>query len=243
MAVSKRKVCVPKPRALVADDEWHIVKTLEVTFVRAGYQVVACTDGEEAAQELLDDGHFDIAVLDVGMPKMDGYEVLRRIRRRGVKVPVIMVSGRIREVDPIRGLNLGADDFVAKPFSCRELLARSAAVRRRYESTHALPKKVRIGEVVADFEVQEARRGAKELYLTPTEWRLLRHMAYRDGRVVSRAECNVRVLRIPASIRTRTMDRHAYALRCKLDKDAKNPRHILSVKGVGYRLNNFECLR
>ena len=140
------------------------------------------------------------------------------------------------------GLNLGADDYLAKPFSMRELLARTNAVRRRGEGTRPRPKKIRVGGVVADFETYVALRGKEHVHLTPLEWAVLRHLAHRRGKAVSRAEFNVKVLRIPASIETRTIDRHTYSLRCKLDEDPKKPRHVLSVTGVGYRLVDFEQL-
>ena len=230
------------PRVLVADDEWYMSRTLETIYKREGYEVVLCEDGSEAAHKLVQCGPFDLVVLDDVMPKMSGLEVLRLARDTGITVPVIIVSGQVKESDRVKGLNMGADDYVVKPFSSRELMARTAAVRRRSETTRALPKRIRVGDVVADFESYEARRGDEEVHFTPMEWGVLRHMAYREGRAVSRPEFNVHVLKIPATIETRTIDRHAYALRCKIDENPKKPRHILAVNGVGYRLNEFELL-
>ncbi len=242
MYTNSSKSTTVKPRALIAEDEWYMSKTLEATLVRDGYEVVICKNGADAAHQLVQCGPYDVALLDVIMPKMSGLEVLRMARDFGIDVPVVIVSGKVKESDRVAGLNMGADDYICKPFSSRELMARVSAVRRRRETRLALPKKIRVSDVVVDFETFTAMRGAEPVHFTPMEWSVLRHMAHREGRVVSRQEFNVHVLKIPASIETRTIDRHAYALRCKLDKDPKKPRHILSVKGAGYRLAAFERL-
>ena len=233
---------IPSPRVLVAEDDWYMIQTLETIFKREGYQVVTSQNGDDAAEKLVKGGPFDLAVLDVVMPGQSGLTILSRARESGMTVPVIIVSGQTKESDRVKALNMGADDYVVKPFSSRELLARTAAVRRRCESTAALPKRIRMGDIVADFETFVAQRGEASVHLTPMEWAVLRHMAYRGGRAVSRQEFNVHVLKIPAFIETRTIDRHAYALRYKIDMDPKNPRHILAVSGVGYRLQDFELL-
>ena len=230
------------PRVLVAEDEWYMANGIRHIFKRDGYDVVPTDNGRDAAQLLLDGAPFDVVLLDVVMPHMDGFEVLRQARAAGVRAPIIMVSGRASESDRVRGLTLGADDYITKPFSSRELLARAAAVRRRGDGSRPLPKKIRVGDVVADFESFVALRDEQAVHLTPLEWGVLRHMAYRRGKAVSRPEFNVKVLKIPACIETRTIDRHAYALRCKIDKDPKRPHHVLSVTGVGYRLHDFELL-
>ena len=231
-----------KPRALVAEDDWYTANMLESIFKREGYEVVVCKNGADAMHQLTYGGPYDIALLDVVMPKMSGLEVLRQAREAGIAVPVMIVSGRTKEHERINGLVMGADDYIVKPFSTRELLARTAAVRRRCEIRQPLPKRIRMGDVLADFETFSAMRGAEAIHFTPLEWGVLRHMAYREGRAVSRQEFNVHVLKIPASIETRTIDRHAYALRYKIDKNPKQPHHILAVKGIGYRLNDFEHL-
>lgn len=230
------------PRALVADDHWYTYNAIDHTLTKAGYDVVIADNGKDAADLLLDGAPFDVVILDVVMPELDGFEVLRRARRAGVRAPIIMVSAMGTESDRVRGLDLGADDYLPKPFSSRELLARANAVRRRGGGTRPRPKKIRVGEVVVDFEKYVAYRREEPMHFTPLEWAVLRHLAHRQGKAVSRAEFNVKVLKVPASIETRTIDRHTYSLRCKLDEDPKKPRHVLSVTGVGYRLAEFELL-
>ena len=230
------------PRALVAEDEWMMYNAINHTLKKGGYEVVIANNGVDA-MGLLDDGApFDVVILDIGLPGMDGFEVLRRARAAKVNVPVLILSGLSTESDRVRGLNLGADDYLPKPFSSRELLARVNAVRRRGVGTRPRPNRIRVGDVNVNFEQYEARRGDDPVHFTPLEWGVLRHLAYRQGNAVSRAEFNVRVLKIPASIETRTIDRHVYSLRCKLDKNPKKPRHILAVTGIGYRLAEFEWL-
>lgn len=230
------------PRVFLAEDEWYTANGIRNLFGRAGYLVFSTENGSDAVRLLMADAEFDVALLDVTMPGMDGFEVLTRVRGAGVMTPIIMLTGRATETDRVRGLGLGADDYLAKPFSGQELLARAKAVRRRGRGASLLPKKIRVGDVIADFESFAARRADESIHFTPLEWAVLRHMAHRKGKAVSREEFNVEVLKIPADIETRTIDRHAYALRRKIEGNRQKPRHVLSVTAVGYRLADFEVL-
>lgn len=230
------------PRVFLAEDEWYTANGIRNLFGRAGYEVFSTENGSDAARLLMGDAEYDVAILDVMMPEMDGFEVLARVRDAGVITPIIMLSGRATESDRVRGLGLGADDYLAKPFSGQELLARAKAIRRRSGGARPLPKKIQVGDVVADFESYTAWRADESIHFTPLEWAVLRHMAHRAGKAVSRKEFNVEVLKIPADIETRTIDRHAYALRCKIEDNPQKPRHVLSVTAVGYRLADFEVL-
>ena len=230
------------PKVLVVDDEWSMMNTLEAVFKRDGYEVVTCADGQEATRQILQEGPFDVAILDIVMPKMDGIEVIKKIRKEGSVTPVIFVSGRIAESERVRGITLGADDYVCKPFSTREILARAAAVRRRQPLVNTMPKRIRVGGVEADFESRSAFRGDEPVHFAPMEWKVLRYMAHRRGKAISREEFNVHVLRIPAHVETRTIDRHVYSMRCKIDENPRKPRHVLAVPRIGYRLNDFEVL-
>lgn len=230
------------PRVLIAEDEWAMSTGLKYLFKRHGYEVVPVDNGREAARQLLADPPFDIAILDVMMPQMDGFEVLRHVRQHDVHTPIIVLSAKGAEDDKVRGLALGADDYMTKPFSDKELVARVDAVRRRRGVTQPLPKVIRMDDVMVDFETLVARRGEATVHLTPLEWEVLRYMAHRRGKAVSRDEFKRKVLKLPEEVETRTMDRHAYALRCKIEIDPTRPRHIISVFGVGYRLEHFEIL-
>ena len=232
----------PSPRVFLAEDEWYTANGIRNLFCRAGYEFFSVENGKDAARLLMGGVAYDVAILDVMMPAMDGFEVLARVRDAGVITPIIMLSGRASESDRVRGLRLGADDYLAKPFSGQELLARAKAVRRRNSRARRLPRTIRIGDVVADFERYTAWRADESVHFTPLEWAVLRHMAHRAGEAVSRKEFNVEVLKIPADIETRTIDRHAYALRCKIENNPQKPRHVLSVTAVGYRLADFEVL-
>lgn len=230
------------PRVLLAEDEWYTANGMRNLFGRAGYEVFSTENGNDAARLLLGGAWYDVAILDVTMPGMDGFEVLTSVREAGVMTPIIMLSGSAAESDRVRGLRLGADDYMAKPFSGQELLARAKAVRRRGRGTNPLPKKIRVGDVIVDFDNYAAWRADESIHFTPLQWAVLRHMAHRGGKAVSRKEFNVEVLKIPAEIETRTIDRHAYALRCKIEGNQQKPRHVLSVPSVGYRLADFEVL-
>lgn len=228
------------PHVLVADDEWHIARAIEHTLTRHDYKVTVVSNGEDAVHKIQGNYSLDLAILDVVMPRLSGLEVLNYMGNFGSKLPVIIVSAKVRESDRVRGLKAGADDYLIKPFDSRELLARVEAVLRRSDNVKPMPKQIRVGDLEINFETAEAHRDEEPVKFTPMEWRMLKYMAFRRGAVIPRPEFNMNVLKIPHDIVTRTIDRHAFAIRCKLDKDPKQPHHILSVHGVGYRLNDFE---
>ena len=242
MYISKNETPLADPRALIAEDDRHMLQVLKSLMSDEGYAVDTCMNGEDALYKLTREGPYDVALLDSVMPQMTGVEVVQLLRRSGMDTPVIIVSGRSLEHHRIEGLEEGADDYITKPFSSRELIARVFAVRRRSEASRTLPKKIVLGNLFVDFEAREALRDGALIHITPTEWDMLRYMAYRKGASISREELKVHVLKIPVFIKTRSVDRHAYALRCKIDLDPKKPRHIMAVIGIGYRLANFELL-
>ncbi len=229
-------------KVLVAEDDAPIARAIQRVFVKEGAQVTITDNGYDAATFMQSEDFLDVAILDVTMPGLDGITLVRRVREFGCHTPVIMVSGRDSVGDRVRGLEAGADDYMGKPFNAHELMTRAKAVCRRVHYGGNQPGRIQIGDTHCNFETRTAHKAGEVVHLTPMEWKVLRHLAFRRGRAVSRAEFNVWVLRVPHDLETRTIDRHAYALRCKLDPDPLHPRHILKVHGVGYRLDNFELL-
>lgn len=235
---------VPKAfsKVLVAEDHAATAHAIRRVFEKEGAQVTVTDNGHDAAEFIQFEDFLDVAILDVTMPGLDGVSLVRQIRKFGCHIPVIMVSGSDSVGDRVHGLEAGADDYMGKPFNAHELMTRAKAICRRVHHGGIWPKKVQIGDTLCDFETCTASNAGNSVHLTPLEWKVLRHMAFRKGHVVSRAEFKVWVLRVPCDLSTRTIDRHVYALRCKLDKDPTRPRHVLKVHGVGYRLADFTLL-
>ncbi len=232
----------PFSHVLIAEDDLATARAIQRVFEKEGAQVTIMTNGHDAATFMQSEDFLDVAILDLTMPGMDGITLLRRVRKFGCHIPVIMVSGSDSVGDRVRGLEAGADDYMGKPFNAHELMTRAKAVCRRVHYGGNQPKRIQVGVALCDFETRMAEKGGELIHLTPMEWKVLRHMAFRNGRAVSRAEFNVWVLKVPHDLQTRTIDRHAYALRCKLDEDPLEPRHILKVHGVGYRLGDFQIM-
>jgi two-component system, OmpR family, alkaline phosphatase synthesis response regulator PhoP len=167
---------------------------------------------------------------------MSGYEVCRKLRSAGSTAPILMLTARGEEEDRVLGLDLGADDYVTKPFSVRELLARARALLRRTTTVPELPDELRIGDIVVDFRSYEAHRAGRPIELTRKEFGVLRVLAAREGRVVTRDELLETVWGYNAGQSTRTIDNHVATLRAKLEDDPSHPRNLHTVHGVGYKL-------
>ena len=222
-----------REKILVVDDERKIVDLVRMYLEKHGYRVLAAYDGRQA----LEMGHRErpaLIVLDLNLPEVDGLEVCRAIRRDSA-VPIVMLTARDEDMDKILGLELGADDYVTKPFSPRELVARVRAVLRRTRGEEAKKERIEAGDVAIDLLRHEARRGGEILDLTPTEFRLLEVMASEPGRVFTRLQLLDRVQGEAYEGYERTIDVHVKNLRQKLEKDAALPRYILTVHGVGYK--------
>jgi DNA-binding response OmpR family regulator len=169
------------------------------------------------------------------LPRMNGYEVCRKLRAESVATPIVMLTARGDEADRVVGLDLGADDYITKPFSVRELLARIRAVLRRAQAQGALPSDLRFGNVTVDFRRYEAHKGGQPVELTRKEFGLLRLLAARSGEVVTRDDLLNEVWGYNASPTTRTVDNHVASLRAKLEDDPSDPQHLFTVHGVGYK--------
>jgi len=227
---------------LVAEDDNLIAEGIKRVFEQRGAHVTITSNGYDATNFIQSEDFLDLAIVDIMMPGINGLEVVRRIREFGCETPVIIVSGKDSVGDRVRGLEAGADDYMGKPFNTHELMTRAKAVCRRVQRGGNFPRVIQVGDTQCDFESRVALKNGQPVHFTPMEWNVLHYMATRKGHAVSRSEFNVNVLKIPHDVKTRTTDRHAYALRCKLDKDSLNPRHILKVQGVGYRLADFEVI-
>ena len=221
---------------LLIDDDATLIKALRIYLSRAGYDVHAATNGVEGLREFYKE-RPDLVVLDVMMPEMDGWETCRRIRELST-VPIVMLTAKGQETDRVKGLRLGADDYVPKPFSLKELEARIEAVLRRamrYESEdeHVL---YMTDDIVIDSERWEVRRNGERLELTPTELRLLFYMAENAGRVLSHRQI-LREVWGPDYVENVDYTKlFVWRLRQKIEKDPGEPRYILTERGIGYRM-------
>jgi len=220
---------------LVVDDEPQIVRLVRAYLEEAGYRVVTASDGQEALYVARHEKP-DLVVLDVLMPRMDGLEFTRRIRSER-DVPIIMLTARAEETDRIVGLELGADDYVTKPFSPKEVVARVRAVLRRAQPRSAPSPVLRAGPITLDRDTHVVAVSGQPVELTPTEFSILETLMTTPGRVFSRAELLEAAQGIACEAYERTVDAHIKNLRRKVEPHPGRPRYILTVRGVGYRLN------
>jgi DNA-binding response OmpR family regulator len=224
-----------KPHILVVEDEESMIAGLDYALKREGYTTSIARDGA-AALDLLRGSSPDLVLLDLMLPKRSGFDVLETMRRGGRATPVILLTAKGAEADKVRGFDLGADDYVTKPFSLAELLARvKARLKRRAQDGEDVPDALVLGPVVADLKALTVRRGTSVESLTVREADLLRLLWRERGRAVSRARFLDEVWR-QGDLTTRTVDQHVAQLRKKIEDDAARPTRIVTVFGVGYRL-------
>jgi DNA-binding response OmpR family regulator len=222
-------------KILIVEDDQSIAQGLRDNLEFEKHQTILAADGETALR-LAREQRPDLIILDVRLPRMSGYEVCRTLRAEASAIPILMLTARGEEEDRVLGLDLGADDYVAKPFSVRELMARIRALLRRASTSPELPAELRIGEFSADFRSYEAIRAGARVEMTRKEFGLLQLLAAREGRVVTRDELLETVWGHDAPQSTRTVDNHVATLRAKLEPDPAAPRFLLTVHGVGYKL-------
>jgi len=220
-------------RILVVDDEEMILRTVRAYLDREGFKTYTATDGEEALRAFEEKGP-DLIVLDLMLPKLNGIEVTKRIRAKS-SVPIIMLTAKAAEADRVVGLELGADDYVVKPFSPRELVARVRAVLRRIEGETSATERIAVGELEIDLKTREVKVNGRKVELTPTEFDLLAFLARHPGHVFTRLQLLREVQGYTYDVFARTIDTHVKNLRRKIEEDPKEPRYILTVHGVGYR--------
>jgi DNA-binding response OmpR family regulator len=221
-------------RILVVEDDPAILRGLAETLRRESYDVLTAADGE-TGYRLVREKHPDLLILDLMLPKLSGYEICRKMRSEGLRTPILILTARGDEGDRVLGLDLGADDYVSKPFSLRELLARVRALLRRAQAAGALLNELRVNDVLVDFRSYEARKEGVPLEMTRREFQVLRALASHPGEVISRSELLDQVWGLEVYPTTRTVDNHIASLRAKLERNAAEPVHILTVRGVGYK--------
>jgi len=221
-------------RVLIIEDDPAILRGLKDNLVRESYEVLTASDGE-TGYRLIGEKKPNIVILDLMLPRMSGYEVCRKVRAERNLVPILMLTARGEEADRVLGLDLGADDYVTKPFSVRELLARVRAMVRRLNPPHPLPDELRFDDVAVDFLRYEARKGEERVEMTRKEFGVLQYLASRAGEVVHRHELLEEVWHYKRFPTTRTVDNHVLSLRAKLEKTPAEPRHLITVHGVGYK--------
>ncbi len=221
-------------KILVVDDEKKIVEIIQAYLERDGYQVIAAFDGKTALALALKQ-HPDLVILDLMLPEISGWEVCRMIRKES-EVPIIMLTARDEVTDKIIGLEMGADDYVTKPFDTKELVSRVRAILRRAESKTAQKNIIQIADLYIDVDKRLVRRQEIAVDLTHNEFDILRVMAENPGRVFSRMQLLDKVQGDAYEGYERTIDSHIKNLRKKIEIDPEHPRYIITVHGVGYKL-------
>jgi DNA-binding response OmpR family regulator len=224
----------PMTRILVVEDEANIALALEDDLKKEGYEVEIVRDGDSACSRALE-AAFDLILLDIMLPRKDGFDVCRDLRRARVRTPILMLTAKTQEAEKIMGLELGADDYVTKPYSPRELRARIKALLRR--AADDLPQVYRFGDVEVDFARYEVRRGGRLIEVTPTEFKLLAAFVRHPGRVLTRDQLLDQVWGHGVFVTDRVVDNQITNLRKKIEPKPSQPRYLFNVRGVGYRFD------
>lgn len=219
---------------LVVEDDKHLRFSLSLALKAEGYRVLLAEDGEIGLQ-MAESARPDLVLLDVMLPERNGFEVLAEIRKRDALLPVLLVTAKGEEEDRVRGLRLGGDDYIVKPFGIKELVARVGAALRRVRVHRPSLATVAFADVAIDYEAHEVRRGTEPIAMTTLELKLLRHFLEREGRVLSRQGILDAVWGSDYFGTERTVDNFVTRLRAKLEPDPDAPRHFRTVRGAGYR--------
>ena len=221
-------------RILIVEDEPSIALALEDDLRREGYVTETASDGEIAARKAISE-RFDLILLDVMLPKKDGFDVCRDVRRAGVQTPIVLLTAKTQESEKVLGLELGADDYVTKPYSARELRARVKAHLRR--NAAPLPDVYRFGDAELDFARCELLRAGKVLELSALEFKLLAAFVRRSGRLLTRAQLLDEVWGPGTHVTYRVVDNQVTNLRKKIEPDPERPRYLIALRGLGYRFD------
>ncbi len=223
---------------LIIEDDVSILRGLKDNLEFEGYKVISETRGKEGLDLALEKD-ADLLLLDVMLPGMNGYEICRKVKKEKPDLPIIMLTARGSEMDKVSGLDTGADDYVTKPFSLPELLARIRAALRRKKEGPDFPDTYSFGKVKIDFSKLRAYRGEQEIKLTAKEFEIMRYLIAHEGEAVHRHDLLNEVWGYESMPTTRTVDNFILDLRKKLEADPSNPRYIISVRDVGYRFSSL----
>lgn len=222
-------------KILIVEDDRALLKTLSASLQAENFKVITASDGEEGFR-LCCEEKLDLIILDLVLPSLEGMEICRQLRSKGITTPIIMLTGQKKEeIDKVLGLEVGADDYVTKPFGTKELLARIRAVIRRGKPEAKELEEFKFGDIFINFKKQTALKGKKELYLTAKEFALLKFLISHEGEVVSRETLLNEVWGYDQFPTTRTIDTFVHHLREKIEQDPANPRHFLTVPWSGYK--------
>jgi len=225
-------------KILIIEDEPGIQLSLQDEFESDGYVVYTAEDGEEGL-EMAKQHRPDLIILDIMLPILDGYEVCKKLRMAGDNTPIIMLTVKDKELDKVLGLELGADDYVTKPFSLRELAARVKAIFRRTEERSTELSRYCIGEIELNFKKYEAKKKGKEVEFTPLEFQMLKLLIQKKEQVLTRDDFLDKIWgEDNMVVSSRTIDSHIANIRKKIEDDPSNPKHIISIRGVGYKLTD-----
>jgi len=229
---------------LLVEDEITLSRLLRERLEVEGYGVLACLDGEQGLLQA-STGEFDLLILDIKLPGRDGFEVCRELRRHGIALPILMLTARGDLQDKVKGLKLGADDYLPKPFEVEELLARIEALLRRADQLAGQPPETLFcfGDIMVDLKNRELRRNGRSVELTAKEFSLLRHFIANPNQCLSRHALLKQVWGYSHVPNTRTVDLHVSQLRQKIEATPKEPRHILTAFGSGYKFVPFPWTR
>lgn len=225
-------------KILIVEDELNMVQGLKDNLEFEGYEVDAAMEGSSGLQKVLQ-GKYDLILLDVMLPEVSGFDICKAARKAGVDTPVILLTAKGEEIDKVLGLELGADDYITKPFSLRELLARIKAILRRTSNGgegHSDTEFVNIGNIRVNFRNYLARCGDQEIKMSHKEFEVLHYLYQNAGKTIHRDDLMSSVWSIDYDITTRTVDNFILKLRQKIETDPNNPKIILTVHGVGYKL-------
>jgi DNA-binding response OmpR family regulator len=222
-------------RILLVEDEPQMQRGLRDNLEFEGHEVSVQGDGNSGLQTLLHES-FDLVILDVMLPQMSGFDIVRKLREKGIRTPILMLTAKGEEIDKVLGLELGADDYVTKPFSLRELIARVNALLRRAIPGGPGDTMMKLGDVLVNFASYIGSKNGKEFSMTPKEFEILKYLWQHRNETVSRDDLLTNVWGYDESVSTRTIDNFILKIRQKIEDDPTHPKTIFTIHGTGYKL-------